>query len=162
MANAFGAAVVFASADQTLVEVTINEVPDPTRNFEFSVDIGQADLTSAVNGAAQSINLGSALPAGAWVVAVEIVQTTPFTEAGATACDLDIGITGDLDALVDGFDARGSAAGRYRPLTGGRSQGDFAALQLKATFTPDSLHNLLGLTAGAMTIKVVYSSPEVV
>lgn len=123
-----------------------------------TVTIGQADLTDAVNGEAQAINIDTALPANAIVVAALITLTTQFTGGSASAVAMDIGWSGATEAVVKDFDAFGATAGAeytqgatsvHQPVVGN-------AKQLIATFTPDGGHTLLALTAGALTIDVFY------
>lgn len=122
-----------------------------------TVTIGHADLTDAVNGEAQAINVGAVLPANAVVLAHEVNIATLFSGGGATAVKMDLGGT-DADAILSQLDVfTGAATGALSPGTGVHPQGKFGAEQLKATFTPDAGHSLDGLTAGALTITVWYA-----
>lgn len=122
-----------------------------------TVTVGHADLTAAVNGTAQAVNIGAALPANAQVLAHEVDVTTLFSGGGATAVKLDVGGT-DADAIVTQQDVfTGAATGKLSGPAGVHRQGGFSAEQLVATFTPDGSHTLLGLTAGAATITVWYT-----
>lgn len=121
-----------------------------------TVTIGEADLTDAVNGEAQAINIGAVLPAGAVVIGHEVNVATLFSGGGATAVKLDVGGT-LATAIVNQQDVfTGAATGALSPRTGAHAQGKFSAEQLKATFTPDGGHNLAALTAGALTITVYF------
>lgn len=123
-----------------------------------TVTVPRASLTSAVNGAAQSINLDAVLPANARIVGADARAYTPFTGGGATAVTLDIGTTGDLDAIVAAANVLAAAVdgGPSTMPRGIRPNKTFvtAGAQLLATFTPDGGHNLAGLTAGSITIDV--------
>jgi hypothetical protein len=122
-----------------------------------TVTIGQADLTDAVNGEAQAINVGAVLPANAVILAHEVNVATLFSGGGATAVKLDIGGS-STTAIVDQMDVfTGAATGALSPRTGAHAQGKFSAEQLVATFTPDGGSALLGLTAGSLTITVWFS-----
>lgn len=129
--------------------------------------IQEADLTDAVAGEAQVVNIGAALPTGAVVIGHEVKLDTQFTGGGATSCKLDLGASGDVQSMVNQFDVFGATAGgkKYSPgfahLTahGTHLTGDYSAAQLVATFTPDGSHTLAGLTAGDLTIKVFYFVP---
>lgn len=122
-----------------------------------TVTIGHADLTSAVNGEAQAINIGAALPANAVVLAHEVNVGTLFSGGDASAVTLDIGGT-DADAIVDGMDVfTGAATGALVGTAGVHPKGKFSAEQLKATFVTDAGHALAGLDAGELTITVWYS-----
>ncbi len=121
-----------------------------------TVTIGHADLTSAVNGEAQAINVGDVLPANAVVIAHEVNVATLFSGGSASAVVLDLGGT-DVDAIVSDLNVfTGSTTGALSPRTGVHAQGKFSGEQLVATFTPDAGHTLAGLSAGALTITVWY------
>lgn len=124
-----------------------------------TVTIGHADLTSAVDGAAQAFNIGSALPANSRIVGVDFRGYTPFTGGGASALACDIGSAGDVDALIDGADLFAAAVdgGPATIPQGIRPNKTFAgATQLIATLTPDGSTNGVDFTAGAITIDVLY------
>lgn len=121
------------------------------------VTVTHASLTESTNNTAQAINIGAALPVGAHVVDHEFYLTTVFSGGSATAVTVDIGGT-DADAIVDGADIFTGAATGYRSGTAGvHPTGSFGGEQLKATFLTDSSHNLDGLTAGSIRIRVWYS-----
>lgn len=119
-----------------------------------TAQITYADLTSAVNGEAQAINIGAALPANAVVVGHEVNVATLFSGGSATAVKLDVGGT-TATHIVSQMDVfTGAATGALSPRTGAHAQGKFSAQQLKANFTPDAGHTLDGLTAGDLTVTV--------
>ena len=121
------------------------------------VTVGHADLTDAVNGEAQAVNLGAVLPANAVVLAHEVDVATLFSGGGATEVKLDLGGT-DADAVVSQMDVfTGALTGALSPRTGVHAQGKFSAQQLVLTFTPDAGHALLGLDAGSLTATVWFS-----
>ena len=122
-----------------------------------TVTVLHGDLTAAVAGEAQAINVGAVLPANAVVLAHEVDVNTLFSGGGATAVKLDVGGT-DADAIVLQLDVfTGALTGPQSPRTGVHAQGKFSAQQLTATFTPDGLSTLLGLTAGELTVTVWFS-----
>lgn len=128
-----------------------------------TVTITDATLVNAVNGSASSVNIGSALPAGAIVVAIVATLTTQFTGGGASAVAADVGWSGATEALIKDLDVFGGTAGGaiYDGNDGGtaatRTLPSVApSKQLIATFTPDGGHNLTGLTAGSVTFDVYY------
>lgn len=119
-----------------------------------TVAIGEADLTNAVNGSAQVLNVGAVLPANAVVVAHEVNVATLFSGGSASAVKVDVGGTA-ATAIVNQMDVfTGAATGALSPRTGAHAQGKFSAEQLVATFTPDGGHSLANLTAGALTVTV--------
>ncbi len=123
--------------------------------------ITHADLTNAVNGSAETENVGTALPAGAIVVAIIVTLTTQFTGGGAASVALDVGWAGTTEALLKDFDAFGSTAGGAKYDKGASAASEERpvladAKQVIATFTPDGGASLDGLTAGSVTIDVFY------
>lgn len=122
-----------------------------------AVTIGHADLTDAVNGHAQVIDIGAALPASAVVLAHEISGVTGFAGGSVSACVLEVGGT-DADAILDSLEMITDAptAAELKTAVGLKPQGGYSEQQLTATFTPDGGHALLALTSGAVTITVWY------
>ncbi len=119
-----------------------------------TVTIGEADLTDAVAGEAQAINIGAALPAGAVVIGHEVTIATLFSGGSVSAVKLDVGGTA-ATAIVNQLDVfTGASTGALSPRTGAHPQGRFSTVQLRATFTPDGGHALVALTAGSLTITV--------
>ena len=128
----------------------------PTSLAKKTVTVGHADLTDAVNGEAQVINIDTALPANAVVLGHEVNVGTLFSGGGASAVKLDIGGT-DADAIVSQMDVfTGAATDALSPRTGAHAQGKFSSEQLVATFTPDAGHTLNDLTAGSLVITIWY------
>jgi hypothetical protein len=128
---------------------------------KLQLQITHADLTNAVNGAADTINIGSALPANAWVLGrPDVLLTTQFTGGSATEVDLDIGVAGAIKSLLGDLDVLAStASGAHYNIgdaAGTREGGYFGGSQLIATFTPDGSHDLADLDAGDLTITVLY------
>lgn len=128
-----------------------------------TVTVTDADLTGGVDGTADTINVGTALPAGAMVVAVLLTLDTQFTGGGAAAETVDVGWSGALEALVKDFDAFGSTAGGAEYSKGASAgtllpNGPVAASgkQILATFTPDGSTKGTDFTAGSLTIDVFY------
>lgn len=125
-----------------------------------TLTVAHGDLTDAVNGEAQAINLDTALPANARIVGVALKLATPFTGGGAASVALDIGTAGDADAIVDGADVLAAAVdGQASTQPSGIAPNKHFAAggQLLATFTPDGGAALLGLTAGSLVIDVLYT-----
>lgn len=116
--------------------------------------ITQADLTDAVNGQAQAINVGDALPSNAVVIAQAVDLQEAFTGGSATSVGLDVIGQRSTGKIVDNFDAKGSTLGEYSPLTGDHMQGHYGGDQIQAVFTPDGSHNLAALTTGKVLVSV--------
>lgn len=126
------------------------------------ITITDADLTTATNGTAQTVNIGGALPVGAQVLNTEVYLTTQFTGGSASAVTLSVGISGAATSLINAFDAFGSTVGAYYlagASTATRPRGNYSEAQLLATFTPDAGHTVAGLTAGSVTIDVLFAVP---
>ena len=116
--------------------------------------------SGSANGTAATVNISTALPANARIVGVDLNTYTPFTGGSVSAVALDIGSSGDIDALVDGADLFAAAVdgGPSTRPTGIRPNKIYAtATQLIATLTPDAGHKLSALTAGSVVIDVIYT-----
>lgn len=121
-----------------------------------TVTVGHADLTAAA--LTEAVNIGTALPANARILGVAIKLATPFSGGGASAVSVDIGSSGDADAIVDGanlFAAAVDGQASTQPVGIAPSKHFATATQLTATFISDV--NVVGLTAGAVTIDVIYA-----
>lgn len=120
-----------------------------------SVTIGHADLTAAAT--TETENLGAPLPAGATVLGVNILLPTGFS--GITGpVTVDIGSSGDVDALVDGANLATAVDGNSstRPLGIAPNKTFASATQLLATFLSAS-GNLADASAGECTIDVYFT-----
>lgn len=122
-----------------------------------TVTIGHADLTDAVNGHAQSVNIETALPTNAMVFAHALTDITPFSGGSVSECKIDVGGT-DADAIVNALELITDAPTEAELIAaaGLLPQGQYSAQQLTATFTPDAEHALSALDAGSITITVWY------
>lgn len=123
----------------------------------LSTTIGHADLTASAT--SQAINLGDALPSGAYVIGHTMILTTAFSGGNATAVAVDIGGT-DADAIVDGADVFTGAAAAKAGTAGINPTGKFGGQQLTATFVSDV--NVVALTAGSLTIDILFVVPATV
>jgi hypothetical protein len=122
-----------------------------------TVTVGHAQLTDAVNGHAQAIAIGTALPANARIVGRELSGLTEFAGGSVSACTLSIGGT-DVDAIVAAQDVfTGAGVVAKAGTSGVNPTGNLGGQQLYATFTPDAEHALDALTAGAVTITVLFA-----
>ena len=125
--------------------------------------IQHSDLTDAVSGQAQVVNVGAPLPAGAVVFGNQVKLDVQFTGGSNSHVHLDLGGNNPI-GLIDHFDVlMESDAGGYLHSPGYQHEtlhaehltGDYSGEQLVATFTPigDALSNL---TAGDLTITVYF------
>lgn len=122
-----------------------------------TVTIGHADLTDAVNGEAQAINIGAVLPANARIIGRELTGLTEFSGGSVSAVTLSIGGT-DADGIVAAQDVfTGAGVVAKQGTSGVNPNGNLGGQQLRATFTPDAGHALEALTAGAVTITVLFA-----
>lgn len=122
-----------------------------------TVTVGHADLTDADT--SQDINIGAALPDNARIIGVSIHTVTAFSGGTVSALALDIGSSGDIDALVDGADLFAAAVdgqAATRPLGIAPNKLFATATQLVARFVSTG-DNLVNLTAGACTIDVLFA-----
>lgn len=115
---------------------------------------------AATNGLAATVNISTALAANARILGVDMRSLTPFTGGSASAVSVDVGMSGDVNALIaaaDVFAAAVDGGPATMPL-GVRPFKTFASGgQLIATFTPDAGHKLSLLTAGSVVIDVLYT-----
>lgn len=122
-----------------------------------TVTIGHADLTDADG--EQAINIGAVLPANSMILAVCVALATPFTGGGVTAALLDIGTSGDADAIVANCDLLAAAVdGMASSMPAGIAPFKVfttAGAQLLATITTAD-GDVADLTAGACTITVSF------
>lgn len=121
-----------------------------------TVTVGHADLTASAM--SEAINIGATLPANARILSTDIRALTPFSGGGAAAVTVDVGTSGDVDALVDGSNLFAAAVdgGPSTMPTGIRPNKTFVSsgAQLIATFISDV--NVADLDAGSVTIDVTY------
>lgn len=120
--------------------------------------IAHGDLTEAVVGTPQTIEVGEPLPAGATVLGASI-SGTAFSGGGTTALTLDLGSAGDADAIRDGvnlFAAFVDGAPSVAPPGIAPNKYFAASTQLQATFIPDVAEALSAFTSGTVTIRVPY------
>jgi hypothetical protein len=135
-ASALAAAVAVAAGNTGLLKKTVT--------------VAEADLS----GTSQAVNIGTALPAGAVVLAHEIVVNTQGVLAGN---DLTVTVGGTTaNAIVASTDLDALAVGKYSGTLGAHPRGSFASEQLVATFAAS---NLTSLSAGNWTINVWYCVP---
>jgi len=121
-----------------------------------TVTIGHADLTDADG--EQSINIGAVLPANSMILAVDVALATPFSGGTATSVLLDIGTSGDPDAIVANCDLFAAAVdGKASTMPAGIAPFKLftvAGAQLLATVAADD--DVADLVAGACTITVSF------
>lgn len=124
-----------------------------------TVTVGHADLTEAVAGTPQVVNIGAVLPANSRILSYNI-HGTELTGGGTVSVGLDIGTAGDPNAIVAAADALTAFVdGECSSAPAGISpHKQVGAAQLIATFTPDGAHALADLTAGAVVIDI-FSMP---
>ena len=123
---------------------------------ERTVVITHADLTAA--GTTETESIGAVLPAGDCdILSVSVILTTPFS--GITGpVTVDIGTSGDVDALRDGSNLTDAAVGGQAstcPLGIAPHKRFSAAEQLIATFLSAS-GNLVDCSAGSVTFVILF------
>jgi len=129
-----------------------------SRVRKLSLALGEAALTAAAT--SEAVAIGT-IPSGATVLGSEVQLATPFSGGGASTCVVDIGSTGDADAIVDGANLFASAVdgqAATKPAGIAPNKTFATATVLNATVTADV--NVVGLTAGAATIVVYYAEAE--
>lgn len=121
-----------------------------------TVTVLHSDLTDADT--TQDINIGAVLPANARIVGVDMRAMTAFSGGGTGSQTVDIGTSGDVDALIDGADLFAAVVdgGPATMPQGIRPNKTFATAgaQLSARFICDTTQ--AAFTAGAVTIDVLF------
>lgn len=120
---------------------------------KLTVTIGHADLTAA---ATTETEVVGKVPAGSTILAVGLPLATAFSGIVGPVT-LDIGTTGDVDALVDGASLATAVDGQAatRPLGIAPNKHFAAETEIIATFLSAS-GNLVDATAGSVTIDIIY------
>lgn len=112
------------------------------------------------NGTAATVNIGATLPANARIAYVDAHDFTAFSGASMSTFNLQIGTSGDVDAIVSACDLLTAAVdGGPSTFTKGiRANKLFATIgaQLIATLTPDGSHKSSDLSAGSIIVDVYY------
>lgn len=109
-------------------------------------------LETSLTGTSQVVNIGAALPAGAIVLARDLVVNTQF--AGQSDLTVTIGGT-DADGIVASTDLDALGAGTYQGTSGANpTGGSYAGQQLTATFAATALASL---SAGSLTINIWFT-----
>jgi hypothetical protein len=121
-----------------------------------NIPIPLATITTKTSGVA--FNIGSALPAGAFLLAADINVATPLSGGSMTA------VTAELQG---GSDAAGSIVASTSVFTGAAScigtpgsnpYANRGGQQIKMTITGDGTHALSALTAGVLSVDLVYGT----
>ena len=119
----------------------------------FTKTITHADLTAAA--VSESIALLTP-PANSFLVAHQITLGTAFSGGSVSAAVLDLGGT-DADAIIDGADVFTGASALARSGTAGiNPRGNFGSQALAALFVATG-DNVVNLTAGSITIDLVFA-----
>ena len=108
--------------------------------------------------ATETVNIGTALPANSRIVGVDFHTYTAFSGGTISDFTVDVGTSGDVDALIDGADLFAAAVdGGPATIPQGIRPNKFlsAGGQLIATFRCGS-DDVADATAGAITIDVLY------
>lgn len=120
--------------------------------------VDESDITAAA--ATETLSIGAVLPANATILGVTMHTYTPFTGGTISDFTVDIGSSGDADALVDGADLFSAAVdGAPATMTAGVNPNKTfvaAGAQLTAKFDCAS-DDVADATAGAVTIDVLFT-----
>lgn len=128
-------------------------------------------LQAAVNGAAQVYTLEEKIPARAVVLQRWISLDVEFSGGGLASCVVDLGWSNPSDTDADGWYANenvftGAGTGiKAVPSTPGARLTGMACdvsdyeRSVTVTFTPDAGHKLSEVTAGSLSVNVIYA-PE--
>lgn len=105
------------------------------------------------DGTPRTYDIGAGLPDGALLIGYIVDLETSFT--GNTTLDLQVGVTGDVDAICAACDLMGTA-GHTQGTAGATPTGLPSAPQLLATVTPDVASKVSEAATGSATITVFY------
>ncbi len=132
----------------------------------ISQTIFNSELTESTNNVNQTITLTEELPAQAIVLARWITVNTLFTGGGVASVAVDVGWSGGGADPNGWYAAENVFAGalgiRNVPgTTGARLDGGAADVEtlpraITVTFDPDAAHALEDLTAGSLSVNVIY------
>lgn len=124
------------------------------------VTITHAELLEAASATAENVALAT-LPAGAWLIDYAVYLTTLFAGGSVSDLDITIGTVAAPTLVCAGIDVDTAGAGAHTHGTKGtRPSGpDFGGVPLIVRFTPVGDSNL-NLTAGSLTVKLIYSVPD--
>jgi hypothetical protein len=120
--------------------------------YDLAAFAAESDDGDAVN-----VNVGTALPAGAMLLAAKYEITEVFAGAGVTTLTMIVGFSGDTNGVIEAVDVFGDATGEYKGTPGTAMLGPAGEKQLIANFDPDSSAALDELTAGEIVITVLYT-----
>lgn len=122
-----------------------------------TVVIPESALTAAAT--TQTLSVGAVLPANSRILGVTLDGYVPFTGGTVSAMKIDVGSSGDIQALVKQADAFAAAVdGQTSTCPAGNSPNKFfaAATQLQAKFTATG-DNVVNCTAGTVTVTVLFA-----
>ena len=121
-----------------------------------TVTVLYTTFTATADGVDENENVGTALPAGAFLVGSKYTINTPFVGAGVATLTMIVGMSGDTNGVIEAVDILGDAAAQYSGVQGTSMQTLQSGTQLVANFDPDNASGLDELTAGSVTIDVYY------
>lgn len=160
-AGAAGANTIWQLTNTTAPTVgttalTFAQIYNATQTTAAGITIAKKTVTvndedAGMTGASYTVNIGTALPANAIVLAHEIKIVEQF--AGEADTTITIGGT-DTDAIVASTDLDALSAGNYSGTLGVHPVGSFSSEQLVATFAATALEDL---SAGQAVITVWYT-----
>lgn len=150
-------AIDAAEASIAAAETNITDLEAKT--FVRSITITSADLTASAT--TQAIDIGAALPVGAYVQAASYNLTDAFDAGGgsASACTCQVGWAGSTNAVMAATDVFTGAATEGAGLTTAATTptaADEKTLQALFTATGDNVDTL---TNGSITINVLCLAP---
>lgn len=142
-----------ATEDSASNEIDLS-VSSAVRVRQATVTFDDGDLTSDTN--SQAFTLSPSLPAGSAVLGVAIDLGTVLDDAEATIT-MDIGPSGDTDAIIDGADLTTAANGQAgsRPL--GVAPNLYVGSETALSATVTSTGTISDISQGDCTVRVFYA-----
>ena len=132
-----------------------------SRVRQVSKRIGHADLTAAATSQVLDFDkwyANQGPPAGSRVIGAAIELATPFSGGGAASVTVDIGTVADDDAVIDGANVFAAAVGGQASTLPRGIAPNLATSAPKIRVASDV--NVVDLTAGDMTVYLVFSVPD--
>lgn len=159
-ANADGRFKLTGTSSKTLAtdSLTFSRTSDTITIGKRQLVMTEADLTD--NDGSQTLNIGAVLPANSRILGVSIHSVTAFSGGAVGDFTVDIGTSGDADAIVDGADLFAAVVdGQAATCPAGIAPNKLfvaAGAQLIATFACGT-DQVKDATAGGCTIDVLFA-----
>lgn len=146
-----GTVLVAAAATDATARLLLNKWNQyPEDQIQYLAEAFAFDDMTDSTGATGTLNLTAKLPAGAFILGGKVVVATGFT--GDTTATIQVGISGNVDAFIDGDPSVLAAATVYGPPDGIHLQTAETTVLVTVTGAAD----FTSIIAGAATVYIYY------